>query len=163
MLSHFFGSSSNQTMKTRGLKRIERDRIELDSAEMQQALRSPCRYDAKTQLCSIRHNESATVWEKHGADGWRTVKREEFKDEEDVSALKYPKEDTSGIHDHEYVSIIDTYREHPRLVLQGCAARNRRVENDPNRPYCSIVVFQTHCSALFLSMFRYSLIVFLIM
>ena len=54
-------------MGTRDLKKIDTDRIELDSAEMQQALRSPCRYespcDVKTQLCSIRHNESATLWE----------------------------------------------------------------------------------------------------
>ena len=115
-------------MRARDLKRIDRDRVGLDSVEMQQALRSPCRYespsDVKTQLCSIRHNESATVWEKHGADGWRMVKRERFKDEEDVSTLKYQEEDTSGVNEDEYVSIIDTHREHLRLVLQGYAARN---------------------------------------
>ena len=116
-------------MRTRDLKKIDTDRIELDSAEMQQALRSPCRdespCDVKTQLCSIRHNESATVWEKHGADGWRMVKREQFKDEEGVSTLKYQEEDTNGINEDEYVSIIDTHREHLRLFLQEYAARNR--------------------------------------
>ena len=116
-------------MRIRDLKRIDTDRIELDSAEMQQALRSPCRYespcDVKTQLCSIRHNESATLWEKHGANGWRMVKREQPKGEEDVSTFKYQEEDTSGINEDEYVSIIDTHRERLRLVLQGYAVRNR--------------------------------------
>ena len=73
-------------MKTRSVRKIGRDRVELDSAEMQQAPRSPCRssrlYSPKTQVCSIRHNERATTWEKHGKDGWKTVKRERLENKE---------------------------------------------------------------------------------
>lgn len=71
-------------MQTRSVKRIDRDRVELDSAEMEQALKSPCRsgkpFRFKTQVCSIEHNEGATVWERHGKEGWKQMKRKKLEE-----------------------------------------------------------------------------------